>query len=287
MQERVAIIVLTYNGLQDTRECLKSLRKLQDAQAIIYVVDNGSSDGTADAIAAEFQDSIILIHNEKNLLYAGGNNVGIRRALADGHASILLLNNDTTVALDFLAHLVHVGSELPRAILAPKIYYASRPDVLWFAGGIANIRRAHFAHRGIREKDNGQYDNREPTDWATGCALFVPREVFDEIGLLDENLGLYNEDVDFCLRAKASGFGIYYVPAAKMWHKVSAAMGGNLAPAKLRSKWRSLRILLRKHLPSPWARARALLDFCVTESLRVVPLLLKGEMNANRMPNSW
>ena len=285
MRERVAIIVLTYNGLQDTRECLKSLRKLQEAQATIYVVDNGSSDGTADMIAEEFPGEVTFIRNEANLLYAGGNNVGIRRALADEHAWILLLNNDTTVAPDFSAHLVHAGEELPRAILAPKIYYATRPDVLWFAGGEADIRRAHFAHRGIREKDTGQYDKREPTDWATGCALFVPRAAFDEIGLLDESLGLYNEDVDFCLRAKASGFGIYYVPSAKVWHKVSAAVGGNLSRAKLMRKWHSLRILLRKHLPSPWARARALLDFCVTESLRVVPLLLKGEFRTNRMPN--
>ncbi|MFH1009795.1 MAG: glycosyltransferase family 2 protein [bacterium] len=278
MRDRIAIIVLTYNGLQDTRECLRSLQKLQGAPATIYVVDNGSRDGTADAIASEFGDFVIIIRNEKNLLFAGGNNVGIRRALGDAHEFILLLNNDTTVAPDFLLHLARASEEIPNAILVPKIYFASRPDILWYAGGLGNLRRARFMHRGIREKDRGQYDKVEATDWATGCALFVPRSVFEKVGLLDEDLGLYNEDVDFCLRARASGFGIYYVPSAKVWHKISATMGGNLSRAKLVRKWRSLRVLLRKHLPNPWARTRALLDFCITEPVRVASLVIRGKL---------
>jgi GT2 family glycosyltransferase len=278
VDSRVAIIVLTYNGLQDTRECLRSLQNLQDTPPTIYVVDNGSTDGTAEMIAREFQNSVVVIRNEKNLLYAGGNNVGIRRALQDNHEFILLLNNDTTVAPDFLTQLLRANEANPNAILVPKIYYASQPDRLWYAGGIANLARGRFMHRGIRERDMGQYDKLEPTDWATGCALFVPRSIFDKIGLLDENLGLYNEDVDFCLRAKSSNFSICYVPAAKVWHKISAAMGGNLSRAKLVRKWHSLRILLRKHLPEPWARTRALLDFCITEPFRVASLAVRGKL---------
>lgn len=280
MDDSVAIIVLSYNGLQDTRDCLRSLQNLQGTPPTIYVVDNGSTDGTADAIASEFGDFVILIRNEKNLLFAGGNNVGIDRALRDGHKFILLLNNDTTVAPDSLQHLARVSQGIPSAILVPKIYYASQPDVLWYAGGLGNLRRARFLHRGIREKDIGQHDKMEATDWATGCALFVPRSVFERVGLLDETLGLYNEDVDFCLRAKASGFEIYYVPAAKLWHKISASMGGNLSGAKLACKWRSLRVLLRKHLPNPWARIRALLDFCITEPVRVAALAIQGKLKA-------
>ncbi len=278
MTDRVAIIVLTYNGLSDTRECLQSLQKLDGARPTVYVVDNGSTDGTADVIAEEFADSVILVRNETNLLYAGGNNVGIRRALEDGHKWILLLNNDTTVAHDFLEQLAGTIQKIPEAILAPKIYYASHPDILWYAGGRANLRRARLAHRGIREKDRGQYDLPEPTDWATGCALFVPRAVFDKVGLLDESMGLYNEDVDFCLRAKESGFAIHYVPSARVWHKVSAAVGGNFSRTKLVHKWRSLRILLRRHLPSTRTRLRALLDFCLTEPPRVAAILLKSKL---------
>lgn len=278
MNDRVAIIVLTYNGLSDTRECLRSLEKLDGERATVYVVDNGSTDGTADELAREFGNDIVLICNRTNLLYAGGNNVGIRRALEDGHARILLLNNDTTVAPDSLEQLVRASREIPEAILAPKIYYASHPHILWYAGGRANLRRARLAHRGIREKDAGQYDLTEPTDWATGCALFAPRVIFDKIGLLDERMGLYNEDVDFCLRAKESGFAVYYVPSAKVWHKVSAAVGGNFSRTKLVHKWHSLRILLRRHLPTAGARSRALLDFCLTEPARVAAILLKNKL---------
>lgn len=278
MNDRVAIIVLTFNGLSDTRECLHSLGKLEEPKPTIYVVDNASADGTADAITQEFGDDIVFIRNEANLLYAGGNNVGIRRALDDGQNQILLLNNDTTVAPDFLKAFLHANRQFPKAILAPKIYLAARPDFLWYAGGKANLRRARMGHRGIREKDEGQYDQPEPTDWATGCALFATREIFETVGLLNESLGLYNEDVDFCLRAKAAGFEIRYVPSAKVWHKVSAAIGGNLSRKKLTLKWRSLRILLRRHLPNPWMRAWALLDFCATEIVRVALLFVRGKL---------
>ncbi|MBU1708333.1 glycosyltransferase family 2 protein [bacterium] len=277
MNESVAIIVLTYNGLAYTRECLQSIAGLRGERPAVYVVDNASVDGTAEAIEREFGNSVTLLRNPSNLLYAGGNNVGIRRALDDGHTGILLLNNDTYLADDFLKQLTQAYQKKPRAILVPKIYYASQPDVLWYAGGIATIRRAQFYHRGIREKDTGQYDAFEPTDWATGCALFAPREIFEAIDLLDVALGLYNEDVDFCLRAKAANFEIYYVPSARVWHKVSAAVGGNLSWKKLSLKWRSLRILLRKHLPDPWERASALLDFMINEPVRAAARYLRKD----------
>ncbi len=277
LNESISIIVLTYNGLAYTRECLQSIAGLRGTRPAVYVVDNASVDGTAESIEREFGSSVTLLRNTSNLLYAGGNNVGILRAIEDGHTGILLLNNDTFVAIDFLEQLQHAHQEKPRAILVPKIYYASQPDVLWYAGGTANLRRAQFGHRGIREKDAGQYDNLEPTDWATGCALFAPREIFETVGLLDEALGLYNEDVDFCLRAKAANFEIYYVPSARIWHKVSAAVGGNLSWKKLSLKWRSLRVLLRKHLPDRWTRASALLDFMINEPVRAAARYLQKD----------
>jgi hypothetical protein len=272
----VAIIVLNWNGLEDTRKCLVSLFHMSGPSPRIYVVDNGSTDGSVEKLFREFGDQIILLANRSNLLFAGGNNVGIHRALEDGCTHILLLNNDTIVDLEMLAELMKAGRD--DAVLCPKIYYMDRPNVLWYAGGNLNLRRARIAHRGIREVDRGQYDQIAPTDWATGCALFATRRVYETVGLLDEEFRLYCEDVDFCLRARAAGFPIIYVPTAEVWHRVSAAIGGNLSRRKLVRKWEALRRLVRKHLSNPVARALALTDFVLTEPLRVASALLRGKM---------
>jgi GT2 family glycosyltransferase len=278
-ESRIGIIVLNWNGLEDTRACLGSLFHLDGPLPQIYVVDNGSSDGSVEALKHEFGEKIVLIANERNLLYAGGNNVGIERALTDGFTHLLLLNNDTFVDAAMLRELVKANVAWGNAIFCPKIYYAKDANRLWYAGGKFSLKRARAEHRGIREEDHGQYDRIEETDWATGCALFAPRMVFETVGLLDENFQLYSEDLDYCLRAKKAGFNIVYVPTAKLWHKVSAAIGGNLSRRKILRKWNSLRRLLRKHVPNPLLRYRALCDFAVTETLRVLWSGFRGKLN--------
>jgi GT2 family glycosyltransferase len=277
-EQRAAVIVLNWNGFADTRDCLHSLFRLSGPPPKIYVVDNGSTDGSVRRLREEFGERMVLIANPRNLLYAGGNNVGIRRALSDDCTHLFLLNNDTTVDGALLEVLMRTSAENGNAILCPKVYYSDRPDVFWYAGGVLNLRRGRAAHRGIRETDRGQYDRLEETDWATGCALFAPRRVFETVGLLDESFELYSEDLDYCLRARAAGIRILYVPEAKVWHKVSASLGGNLSRRKIVRKWNSLRRLLRKHLPNPLARLLALGDYVLTEALRAAYGLITGRL---------
>lgn len=276
-EPRVGIIVLNWNGLADTRACLHSLLALEGPPPRIYVVDNASTDGSVTTLHREFSDRIVLLANGRNLLYAGGNNVGILRALADGCSHLLLLNNDTLVDPRLQLELLAAAAHGP-GLHCPKIYYADRPDVLWYAGGRLALRKARISHRGIRETDRGQYDRMERTDWATGCALFAPRLVFEQVGLLDESFELYSEDVDYSLRVRAAGFPVMYVPAAKVWHKVSASIGGNFSRRKLVRKWNSLRRLLRKHLPNPLVRRLALLHFLLTEPPRLLIAGLRGKL---------
>ncbi|HEY3294172.1 MAG TPA: glycosyltransferase family 2 protein [bacterium] len=278
-EARAGIIVLNWNGLEDTRACLQSLFALEGPPPRIYVVDNGSTDGSVDVLRREFGERIILIANASNLLYAGGNNVGIERALQDGCTHLLLLNNDTIVDPAMLRELMTVSDGRGDSILCPKILYAKEPTKLWYAGGNLSLSRARAGHRGIRETDHGQYDRIEETDWATGCALFGTRRVFETVGLLDESFQLYSEDLDYCLRARSAGFPIVYVPAARVWHKVSAAIGGNLSRQKLVRKWNSLRRLMRKHVPNPVTRYAALSDYVVTETIRVLWSGLRGKLN--------
>ena len=180
----VFVIVLNWNGKQDTLECLESLRDPGISGVRTVVVDNGSRDGSVEAIRARFPDATLL-EMGRNLRFAGGNNSGIRYALGNGADAVLLLNNDTVVEKGFLAPLVERMQSDPRiGMVAPKIRYYDPPDRIWFAGARINYWLGTMAHLGIREKDNGQHDKPGETDYATGCCVLVSARVLNEVGLL-------------------------------------------------------------------------------------------------------
>ena len=249
----VYLIVLTWNGKEDTLECLKSLRQLTYKNARILVVDNASIDGTVDAVRHDFPN-VGLIVNESNLRFAGGSNVGMKHALENGAGYVLLLNNDTIVDHEFLTHLVQLAeSDKNAGMIGPKIYYYSDPKRLWFAGGKIEWWKGWISHVGIRESERGQYDAVKEVDYLTGCCLLVKREVIERIGMLDEAYYIYGEDVDWCLQAAQAGYKIFYVPSAVIWHKVSMSTGGHLSWYKNWNKLKSqLRLMARYAKPYHW-----------------------------------
>lgn len=218
---QVAVIVLNWNGLADTLECLESLSHLDYPRYRIVVVDNGSTDGSVEAIRELFPD-VAIIENGENLGFTGGNNVGLRYALAQETDYALLLNNDTEVAPDFLSRLVQAAEADPRiGIAGPTIYYYARPDLIWSAGGMINRSRGQTRMIGLNEQDTGQYSLApHEVDFVTGCALLVKRAVMEQVGLLDERFFAYYEEAEWCVRARKGGFKIIHVPTAKVWHKI-------------------------------------------------------------------
>ncbi len=274
---RVAIVVLTWNGRNLTMECLASLASLEYANAEVIVVDNGSSDGTADAVRAAYGDRVTIIENAANLGFAGGNNVGIRRALEKGADCVLLLNNDTVVDPALVGRLVdaitaseHIG------IVGPKIYYASPPDRIWFAGGEVFLWRGVSRHIGIREKDTGQCDAVRDVDYITGCALMADRGVFEAIGYLDTSYTAYYEDVDFCMRARRAGFRVVYAPTGKVWHKISSSTGGQLGAAKVSRKLASTFRFFGRY--ASWYHWATIPFFFAADVLRIVFLVAAGRI---------
>lgn len=283
----VAIIVLTWNGRDLTLDCLRSLEAVHTPGAYGVVVDNASSDGTVAAIRERYGDRIAVIENDSNLGFAAGNNVGIRRALADGANFVLLLNNDTMVAPDFVDELLRAMTAAPdTGITAPKIFYAEPPNQIWFAGGEISLWRGTARHTGIREIDRGQYDRERDIDYATGCAMLVRREVFEKAGYLDPAYQAYFEDADFCVRAREAGFRIRYAPAAKVWHRISASTGGQLSRRKATRKLASSRRFFAAHA-RPWHWATIPFFFMV-DVLRIVGLVLTGRIRdvSPRTPSS-
>ena len=217
-QPKVFIIILNYNNWPDTRQCLASLQKIDYGNFQIVVVDNNS-------IKKERLDSnIILIENQQNLGFAGGNNTGINFALGQRAEYILILNNDTTVDRDFLKHLVKTAqSDQAIAMVGPKIYFHDKPKQLWYAGGQVNWLYNKAVMRGYSEEDKGQYDSEESqeTDYISGCCLLIKGNLIDKIGLMPEQYFLYYEDTDWSLKAQDLGYKCVFDHKAKIWHKGS------------------------------------------------------------------
>ena len=273
----IAIIVLNWNGRDLTLDCLRSLAAVTTPLVRIILVDNASTDGSSDAVRQHYGSRVTLIENAQNLGFAAGNNVGIRRALDDGADFILLLNNDTVVAPDFVEHLHRPMLSSPDiGITAPKIYYAEPKNQIWFAGGELSMWRGIARHTGIRETDRGQYDQERDIDYATGCAFLVRRAVLEKIGDLDPGYRAYFEDADFCVRARRAGFRIRYIPAAHVWHRISASTGGQLSRRKAGRKLASSRRFFGRYArPYHWV---TIPFFFVLDVIRIGGLVLAGRI---------
>lgn len=221
MMPQVMVLILNWNGLDDTLACLASLRQIDCPDCRVLVVDNGSDDGSPTIIRERFP-AVRVVENGENLGFTGGNNVGLRYALESDADFVLLLNNDTEVAPDVLSRLVAAARADPSVgIVGPTVYYHERPERIWSAGGAIDWRRGETTMVGLNERDTGQFGlEPRPVDFVTGCALLVKREVVERIGLLDERFFAYYEEAEWCVRARQAGFRIWHVPRAKVWHKI-------------------------------------------------------------------
>jgi GT2 family glycosyltransferase len=244
----VSIIILTTNALAMTKEQLLDVAKLdvKGINAECLVVDNGSKDGTEDAIRNYKLPNMKykFIESGANLGFAGGNNIGIQDVIKRKFDYILLMNNDLILPKDIVIKLVdYMEKNGGVGIASPKMYFAKgyefhkdryeeseKGKVFWYAGGIIDRANVYASHRGVDEVDKGQYDKIEETDVANGACVIIRREVFEKIGLLDASFFLYWEDADFSERAKKAGYKVMYFPDTCMWHKVSASTGGSGSP---------------------------------------------------------
>jgi len=282
---KVTIIILNWNGWEDTIECLESLLQIDYPNFNIILVDNASEDDSLIKIRKycygelkvessffeyvsvakpieifEFNENfsdakfpgktnnsnnkeIILIKNDKNRGFPGGNNIGIKFALNFLDPDyILLLNNDTVVDKGFLKELVEKG-EIQRdiGILGPKIYFYDKPNVIWSAGCKISWKFSRGIQIGTNELDHGQYDKPREVEYVSGSAFLIKTEIIQKIGLMDEKYFLYFEETDWTLKANQKGYKSLYVPKSKIWHKVSSSGGGISKPAGLyyitRNRW--------------------------------------------------
>lgn len=244
---RVVVTCLTWNQCDDTLRCLESLARLDYPNLHHILVDNGSTDGTAEAVGRRFP-SIHILRNAVNLGFGGGFNVGLRHALEIGAEYIFIINNDTTVASDAVSQLVYYAGPKEIGILTPKIYYATDPTRIWSVGTKRSKWTLEMTGGGEGEIDRGQWDTPREQDYLVGCALLLKRTLLERVGLFDERFSpIYYEDLDLCLRAQKAGFRLLLVPSAHVWHRGAASVGGFGTPRQRYLMARNSVVFFRKH----------------------------------------
>lgn len=268
-EPRVAILLLNWNGLRDTMECLASVSELDYPNYFVVLCDNGSTDGSVEAIRSWGGDrlveldrksaeggaarpetaSVVLIHNGGNLGFAAGNNVGLRYLVAQPDVQyVWLLNNDVIVDRRSLTELVRcAGSEPGIGGVGTTIFEYSEPTVVQAAGGGVFSRR-HF-NPDLITRPRPEKDGRAPRlDFISGASLLVPTDALRQVGFIDEEFFIYCEDVDFSVRLRALGATLVHAKSAHIWHKGGSSMGHR----SLRHDYYTVRntlAVVRKHYP--------------------------------------
>jgi GT2 family glycosyltransferase len=220
---KVSIIMLNWNGLKDTIECVESLKRISFSDYRVILVDNGSQGNDVETIKHRFGDYVHIIENDRNYGFAEGNNIGMRYALtAHSPDYLLLLNNDITVAPDFLTELVNVAeNDREMGLLGPLVYDYYKPNAIrgtgsgqrinWWRGVTYDVMSSTPGEEatGVREADSVE-----------GSCMLAPRNVLDKVGMLDGEYFAYWEETDWCVRIRKAGYRICCVTRSRIWHKV-------------------------------------------------------------------
>ncbi len=246
---KIAVIVLHFRNLDDTLECLESLKQQDYPHFEIILVDNGSQELQGAEIP-----NLSVIRNPKNLGFAEGNNVGIRHALERGADAVLLLNNDTKCSPQLLSSFAKAAQDYSdAAVFGAKIYFYDDPTVIWHAGGQIHPKTFRCYHEG------SPTDEVREIGYACGCALFITCNAIRKVGLMSPEYFLLWEEIDWCWRIRKAGFRCLYIPEAQVWHKVSRSFeGGNRGALWQYYYFRNRLLFLERHL----SLAKRLRFFC-------------------------
>lgn len=223
---KVVVGTLTWNQKSDVLKCLGTLAQLDYPNYEIVVVDNGSTDGTAEAVRKEFP-LVHLVRHSENFGCAEGVNGEIRYALQAGADYLFIIANDATVEPATLSELVRVAEKDPRiGMVHPKVYHDSKPTKIWYAKGARmDWLRGRFFGFIQNAEDDGTFDEEGETDFFPGGFTLVRIEAVRKAGFLDPYYFIFLDDADWALRIRRAGYTARYAPKARAWHKPSSSVG--------------------------------------------------------------
>ena len=221
--DSVYVILVNFNNSKMTKDCIESIKKSSYKNYSIVVVDNASCDDSYDSLSLLFGNSenIYILRAVENNGFSAGNNIGINFALNRGADYIMLLNNDTVIDENMIQLLHSKATE--KTVTTPKMYYYSRPNVIWYAGGELEYKYGGARHLGLDKEDSETFSLVKSCTFVTGCCVMIHRNILEKVGLLDETYFMYGEDVDYSIRLQEEGIEILFVPTAKLWHKVGGS----------------------------------------------------------------
>ena len=223
---KVGIVLLNWNGYEDTATCIESLADVQYDNRFVVVVDNGSSDGSGERLADEFPDCTVLF-NEENLGFSGGCNVGIEHCLENGADYVLLLNNDIEVSPDFLEPLVHTAESHDDVAMVGGVIYEGRSEEIWDAGGELNYFTSKHT-KYTEPQSTGEYS----TEFVT-CAMNLLSKEFLSEDRLDEEFFFGVEEIDLSYQASTAGWNLFINPRSEVYHDVGSALEETFAGEEL------------------------------------------------------
>ena len=262
----LSIITINFNGLKNTCELMETL-PLEDKTIEVIVVDNASKEDEASLIEQRYPQ-VRVIRSQKNLGFAGGNNLGIQAA----HGKYLFfINNDTLIEVrdqrdsqrhtllcrekvgDMFQPLIdRLKSSSSIGVVCPKIRFAWGDNLIQYAG-YTPLSRITMRNKsiGFEETDCGQYDTPHSTPYAHGAAMMVKREVIDKVGIMPECYFLYYEELDWSMMIRRAGFDIWYEPACTIYHKESQTTG-QCSPMKSYYLTRNRLLFAKRNIGSPY-----------------------------------
>jgi GT2 family glycosyltransferase len=247
-------VVPVFNKLPLTLRFLDSFRNVRYPRHSVVLVDDGSTDGTADAVAARFPE-VVLLRGDGNLWWSGGTNLGVRHALDNGYDYVLTINNDTVVHPDFLSRLVATAEANPRSLVGACIKFLDEPEKIWAAGGHMNFASGVILQLRLngatRAALGPAHPDTFPVDILTGCGALVPAACFREIGLYDERwCPQYHGDSEYTLRAWKHGYRVLVDLRAVVWNEVrNTCVYKNVFSRRSPWFWRPLTALHLRYCP--------------------------------------
>lgn len=273
----LSIITVNYNGLKDTCALIESIPFNENMEVI--VVDNASKNDEASIISKRYP-KVKTIRIDKNIGFAGGNNLGIKAAQGK---YLFLINNDTIFKEFNVLALIDRAESSPRiAMVCPKIRFAWRGNPIQFAGytPLSKITVRNKAI-GFGEEDKGQYDTPHPTPYAHGAAMLIKREAMEKAGLMPECYFLYYEEIDWAMMFTRAGYGIWYEPACTIFHKESQSTGQN-SPLRTYYITRNRLLLVKRN----WQGICKYLAYyylsCLVAPRDIIKYLIKGRFDLSK-----
>ena len=276
VEKLLSIITINYNGIKDTCELIDTL-PLNDETIEVIVVDNASTQDEATEIEKRYQQ-VKVIKSDKNLGFAGGNNLGIQAA----HGKYLFfINNDAILPQpSAISHLLtRLESSDQIGMVCPKIRFTWGKQLIQYAG-YTPLSKITLRNKsiGFGEQDNGQYDTPHPTPYAHGAAMMVKREVIEQVGMMPECYFLYYEELDWSMMIRRTGYEIWYEPACTVFHKESQTTGQQ-SPLKTYYIIRNRLLFAQRNIDGSEKYLTYIYLICIVAVRDVLKYLCKGQIN--------